>query len=159
MDGTREDVEALREEVRRLEAELEARRSRGVRGLLRVTERHTLPAAIAGLQALIETLEVLRALLRAMAGTRSADPDRTASLTTRLEQIRERVTDGDELRAIQRELEAVIDGADPDATGQSGVAIAVDAPEVDTDEVDAELAQIRAEVDADDDQSSTGTNR
>lgn len=159
MDASREDVEALREEVRRLEAELEARRSQGVRGLLRVTERHTLPAAIAGLQALIETLEVLRALLRALTGDRRVDADRAASLTARLEQIRERVTDGDELRAIQRELEAVLDGTTGAQTAQPGVSIEVDAPAVDTEAVDAELAQIRAEVDEEDDQSSTGTNR
>ena len=159
MDDTRAEVEALREEVRRLETELEARRSQGVRGLLRVTERHTLPAAIAGLQALIETLEVLRALLRAMTGDRRVDADRAATLTARLEQIRDRVTDGAELRAIQQELEAVIDGTDPDGATGAGVSIAVDAPSVDTDAVDAELAQIRAEAADEDDQSSAGTNR
>ena len=159
MDDTRDDVEALREEVRRLEAELEARRSQGVRGLLRVTERHTLPAAIAALQALIETLEVLRALLRARTGDRRVDADRAATLTARLEQIRERVTEGDELGAIQRELEAILDGPDPDAAAQPGVPIEVDAPAVDVDRVDAELDQIRAEVEGDDDQSSTGTKR
>ena len=159
MDDTRSEIEALREEVRRLETELEARRSQGIRGLLRVTERHTLPAAIAGLQALIETLEVLRALLRAMTGDRRIDADRADALTSRLGQIRERVTDGDELRAIQRELEAIIEGMEPDAHTDSGVSIAVDPPTVDADAVDAELDQIRAEVDGTDDQSSTGTNR
>jgi type VI protein secretion system component VasK len=159
MDDTRAEVEALREEVRRLETELDARRSQGVRGLLRVTERHSLPAAIAALQALIETLEVLRALLRAMTGDRRVDTDRAATLTARLEEIRERVTDGAELRAIQQELEAVIEGTNPDAPEETGVPIAVEAPAVDSDTVDAELAQIRAEIDDDDDQSSTGTNR
>jgi hypothetical protein len=159
MDDTRDDVEALREEVRRLEAELETRRSQGVRGLLRVTERHTLPAAIAALQALIETLEVLRALLRAMTGDRRVDADRAATLTARLEQIRERVTEGDELAAIQQELEAVIDGPSPQGDAQPGVEIEVDTPAVDAEAVDAELQQIRAEVDAEDDQSSTGTKR
>jgi hypothetical protein len=142
--------------------------------ILRFTEEYTLPTAIALLEATVQSLELLRAVLR-LAGPRPTE-DRlrerlasrrgpeTAALRDALTDLRDALTGADvpedsaagsiltDARTLTEEIDDRLDEAATDRSGKDesadsrGVAIEVEEEDEDAVDVDAELESIKESV-------------
>jgi hypothetical protein len=173
---------AIDEDVQRgLRGERRPRRRPPTPGeILRFTEEYTLPTIIALLEATVQSLELLRAVLR-LADPESTTEDlrdrlasrgapETAALRDALTDLRDALTGADlpedsaarsivtDARALTAEIDDRLDETATDRSGKDGSAdsrgVDIEVEEEDAADVDAELASIKESMEEDGDETA-----
>ncbi len=157
-------LDALEEALRELQAELEDERSRRLprpTEVLRLTDEHAIPVAIAILEAHIHTLKFIQGLIR-LSGTGGSTTQTEQLGRSALARLDDLVADlratpmppdaeardlVEEVQDLRRELEERIE--EVDTTEEDGTTVDID--------VDEELDAIKSDVE--DDDQSNGENR